>query len=1311
MSDYFIDTSNEGTAGTDGTGGVDGAPPTDDSGSIAVAVDTALPSEGSQEAVVQEGTAVTVDQTTLESQATTGIGSTAVIGITTEKQKEVAFEASVPRAPLSVNDTFFQAPRALEGVITQSNNVAGKTNSQVAAILENIKQSDISPFIANLNVLKPKEHEPAKLESVGIYKTIDLISEGPIAGLCDAYGNLIPLVDGADSLNEDGLKGVYLNDVPVKNTRAGTINYQRILSEIKYGSLRQGLLKDNRQKSLSFLRSSQTFNVGITLPGLNNEQSLDFSGDGIVGNGNTNADFEPYFLKSQGSKLTHTGKGTNYTTQYEVDLWTDNSTSLDRPDGQSTIENQMITVGLEGNYASVYTGKGDDEIEMIKRMRLVFEEQPVVYHHSITNDNVSDIEINLFVDQLYLRDIGAKAAKDPVNNTLFFLVKIGYEDSDLLINNTGGDTFYAFLPVSGLCTSRYERAYNFPLPVVAEDRDRRISICLASEEPVPDAVAIGGINRKGGVATITEIVDAPLVYPHSAIMATLIDARSFSRVPKRTFDMKLLKVKIPANYDSENREYKGNWTGQWASRKQWSDNPAWVFYDMMTSRRYGLAKYGFGDDVVDKWNLYSIGKYCDELVETGYRPPNVPLLFTVDVNSATVFINDQGSGPGNAARGEEKIKGMFPEGEVVAFYKLKDESGTALNKGFRRRIGTSFYNKENNMFSFNIHKIINSEYIFMTYVGLEQLYIDFNYNKEEKKKITANAWIVNYLTEKSAKGIENDMVREYLSGYNLGSSVSTGKVVVEKDLYKPVLEPRFSTNIYLDKEQDAFNCLNDLAAIFRGMVYWNNGFVFISNDQSREAIMVFTNSNVQEGVFTYTGSAKSTRFSSVLVRYNDAQDSYKPKVEYIEDASSVRKYGYLEKKIIALGTTSRSQAYRLGKWFLYTNQLETDLIQFKCGIEATYLRPGDVIKIQDSLKNTKRYGGRIKAINPANYQITLDQGVYENVVGQKITLIVPQSSKAVTQLNADAKEKLQGQDFTGIKQSEIDETRATQIQQFTVTEVSGSDATSGGTQNDLITVEADEALSRVAVGTIWSMQNIAADYKIKEVEYRVLGVTEETAGQYALTGMMYAGSKFGAIDESRDLVSTQQSASSSNEETYADGTPWEGAESSNSMSISDTASTAGGGPAEGTEQNPQGTATIPEEDGDVKTVTLTIDFSAIAKVIRTYVAGVAQRRYPSDNFSSGISFGDAEDGFVGAGGYTSFQTSPSHVVKWHVKPSINSWAQPFQIINETKTTTTLEVPLGTHYVHYSLGYEMWDGRMWETVNSDIYRNLKSGGGD
>lgn len=1305
FSNVFNYSSNEGQAGTGGTGGTDGA--SGPSGPINISADQVIPDWGKEKSVdtiitnPQNPIALPGDLSTKGNGGTVGLGDTVlpVIGTTTEAQKNEQLEAQVPSTAL-LADSFYQSPRASEGTIGSTDGAGGtKTNSHVYRDILGLGQDDISPFTDDLNVLKPSEHKPSKLESVGIYKTIDLISEGPVAGLCDVHGNLIPLVDGADTLNEDGLKGLYLNDVPVKNSRGGTLNYQRVLSEIKYGTLKQGLMQDNKQKALSFLRSSQTFNVGLKLPGLNNDQSLVFSGDDIVATDYSNVNFTPHIFKTPPPGTT---KGDLL--EYDIYSWTDTKAGKQESPGADyqklLVQNQMVTIGKEANYVSIFTqAKTTNAGKMIERMRTVFAEQPVVYHHTITNDNVTDIEVNLFTDQLFLRDINPEKAKDPLNNTIFFLIKIGYEDSDLLISETGGDTFYAFVPISGLCSSRYERAYTFPLPVVAADRDRRISICLASEEPAPDAVAVGAIQRQGGVATITEIVDAPLVYPHSAIIAMLIDGRSFGRVPKRTFDTKLLKIKIPANYDGENREYTGNWTGQWASHKQWSNNPAWVFYDMMTSRRYGLAKYGFGDDIVDKWNLYSIGKYCDELVETGYRPADLPLLFSVDPNGALIYINDAGSNLDGSARGEEVLKGMFPQGETVALYRLKDKSGTALNRGFRRRIGACSYDKTTHIFTFNIHKIINSEYIFTTYAGLQQQYTDFNDSKQEKSKITANAWIANYLTRKSAEGDESDVIQEYMAGYSLGSTVSTGKVVVEKSLYKPVLEPRFSTNIYLDREQDAYNCLNDLAAIFRGMVYWNNGFVFISNDQSRDAVMVFTNSNVQAGAFTYTGSAKSTRFSSVLVRYNDAQDSYKPKVEYIEDAASIRKYGYLEKKIIALGTTSRSQAYRLGKWFLFTNQLETDLVQFKAGIEATYLRPGDVVKIQDNLKNTKRYGGRIKAIDPANYQLTLDQGIYENVVGQKITLIVPQPSKAVTQLNIDAQEKLQQRDFTGIEQSEIDETRATQIKQFTVTAVTGSDANSGGVQNDVITVEASEEFSRVDVGTIWSMQNTETEYKIKGVEYRILSVTEETAGQYGVTGMMYAGSKFGAIDESRDLVSTQQSASilNSDEELTVDS-DFEAGDTADAITIVDTGHGAKEGDKKQSAEGSNKNSNDLEEDSGEEVVVVLLDFYDQAQAIERAVDRMWNNQPSGDPELEGI--------------------SQAYVTKFFIHPSIDGWQRKDAIavimtggngVARTQAQVEIPVPEGTRFVQYSLGYEVFTGFAYQTVWSETYSDL--GGGD
>ena len=1304
--DVFDNASHLGAAGTNGTGAEGGQAYEPDD--VNVGVDDHMPPPDQVDPTPAPD--VTTPQTPTGPPGNVGApGNIEVVGSATEEEKDKKREISKqggagPSGPLLESSS---TTRTLAGTVKVSNPVLGrKTNADIAAILDGLKQSDISPFIDDLNVLKPSAHKPAKLESVGIYKTIDLISEGPIAGLCDAQGNLIPLVDGADTLNENGLKGIYLNDVPVKNSRGGTLNYQRILSEIKYGTLNQGLMKDNEQKSLSFLRSSQTFNVGLKLPGLNKKQSNNFSGDtkivgGVVQYG---ASFKPQIYKSGPQVEGPSGFGL-VDPEYDIYSWTDPSAPIidGIGSGSNSVMNQMVTVGDEANFVSVFTRVGGLEsasYSMVDRMREAFAVQPVVYHHTITNDNVTDIEINLFVDQLFLRDVNPEMAKDPLNNTAFFVIKIGYEDSDRLIGDDSGtgDTFYVFVPISGLCTSKYERSYAFPLPVIAEDRDRRVSICLAHEEPVPEAVAVGAIQRQAGVATVTEIVDSPLVYPHSAIMATLIDARSFGRVPKRTFDMKLLKIKIPTNYDSENREYSGNWTGQWAKYKQWSNNPAWVFYDMMSSKRYGLAKYGFGDDIVDKWNLYSIGKYCDELVETGYRPANLPLHFSIHSNGAVVFINDKGSNPDGSALGEDTLRDMFPEGETVALYKLKDESGTALNRGFRRRIGESFYDIDAEggpTFSFNIHKIINSEYIFMLYEDLEQQYTDYNDTfgpAEQLSKIAPNLWIANYLTTQSAVGATSDVVKDYMAGYTLGSSVSTGRVVVEKNLYKPVLEPRFSTNIYLDREQDAYNCLNDLAAIFRGMVYWNNGFVFISNDQSREAVMVFTNSNVQSGVFTYTGSAKSTRFTSVLVRYNDAQDSYKPKVEYIEDAASIRKYGYLEKKIIALGTTSRSQAYRLGKWFLYTNQLETDLVQFKAGVESTYLRPGDVIKVQDSLKNTKRYGGRVKAIDPATYQLTLDQGVYENVVGQKITLIVPQSSKAVTQINAAAQEKLKAKDFTGIEQSQIDETRATQIQQFTITAVSGSDANSGGAQNDLITVEDAEDFSKVAVGTIWSMQNTDTDYKIKEVEYRVLSVTEETAGEYAVTGMMYAGSKFGAIDESRDLVATQQSASILNSQgATVDEQDWEGAANTTKVVVVDN-ETAGQGNKK-SELQPNGELYEGGHEADGSMITLQVDFcEELRRITNQQIRGMRRTVwdfYITFNIDGNIQEPRTVAAGVDAGG-----------------PKTEDCQME------------LEVPQGTSWVYWSLSYlqslefELADGDysppVQSTISSDIFYEMGEG---
>jgi hypothetical protein len=988
-----------------------------------------------------------------------------------------------------------------------------KNNKEVYDEVKGLTRPDILPFITDVDT-KGFDQEGYdsidKLESVGIYKTIDLISEGPIAGFCDRRGDLIHLSNRAD-LNENMGKGIYFNDVPVKNSKGESYNYQRVRTEIKYGTGDQGVMGHGASKAISFSCSSQTFNTNLKLAGLNRRQFNETAAGTSSGTKTYAAKFYLPAANILVNDNSPTYKGNPFYDKYQTP---NDAMSISGP--------TWVLYGTDANRASIYADRTGTNEKMVERLDRALDSSysPIVFHHTVTNDNVTDVDIAMYVDQLYMRYANPKSTsgKVPFNNSAFFGIRIGYEDDRRLLGDDGS-VFYVFVPITGVATSRYARSYVLPLPVPMHGKDRRITIAAIHEEPHPYAVAMGGNFRVCGVGNITEIVNAPLIYPHSAIVGNIVDARAFSRIPKRTYDVKLVKMGLPVNYDPESREYSGNWTGQFARFKKWSNNPAWVFYDMLTSKRYGLAKHGVGSQIVDKWNLYSIAKYCDELVETGFTPRKAPLIFTIDSNSAMVKIDDSAE----PSLGFEKLKEMFPSGERVSFYKLKDGDGADITRGYQRRIGSRSYDDVTKEFQFSIHKIINPEFIFERFYGLRQAWINYNANPGVPHQLTEREWIVKYLTDNRGVPLsqKSAFLKEYSLGFSLGTQVRSGSAVSETGLIKPVLEPRFAANVYLDREQDAYNCLNDLAAIFRGMVYWNNGSVFISNDQAREAVMVFTNANVKEGVFTYTGSAKTTRFTSVVVRYNDQNDNFKPKVAYIEDSAGLREYGFLEKKIVALGTTSQGQAYRLGQWFLYTNQLETDLVQFKAGIESTYLRPGDVIKIQDSLKTTKRYGGRIKSIDPTNFQLTLDKGIEENIVGQKITLVVPRPSTTVSALNKEADAKVRDKDGSGITTAEIDATRSAQIKQFTVSAMGASDS-AGGVQNDLITVTSAEGFDSVGVGTIWSAQNTSSSLKIKEVEYRVLSVTEETSGEYGIIAMMYAGSKFAAIDRGKNIIATQQ---------------------------------------------------------------------------------------------------------------------------------------------------------------------------------------------
>ena len=135
--------------------------------------------------------------------------------------------------------------------------------------------------------------------------------------------------------------------------------------------------------------------------------------------------------------------------------------------------------------------------------------------------------------------------------------------------------------------------------------------------PTPDSTTDKVVN-KTYFASYVEIIDAKLSYPHTALAALAMDSDQFgSNNPRRNYLIDGMLVNVPSNYDPETRTYSGTvWDGSF--KKAWTNNPAWVFYDVLTQPRYSTLARRLKSADIDKWTLYQVGKYCDELVDDGF---------------------------------------------------------------------------------------------------------------------------------------------------------------------------------------------------------------------------------------------------------------------------------------------------------------------------------------------------------------------------------------------------------------------------------------------------------------------------------------------------------------------------------------------------------------------------------------------------------------------------------------------------------------------------------------------------------------------
>ena len=390
-------------------------------------------------------------------------------------------------------------------------------------------------------------------------------------------------------------------------------------------------------------------------------------------------------------------------------------------------------------------------------------------------------------------------------------------------------------------------------------------------------------NSTGSISGITAINKDKFTYPYTAHAGVFLDSREFSSVPKRSYELRGMKVRVPDGYlpreyssDGANAEYPSFWNNTLTEELYYTDNPAWVFYDLISNDRFGVGEWITEADV-DLFSLYRISKYCDELVDDG-----------------TVYNSTSSLVVGN-------------------FYKIKTTGGTTWS---------------------SVGSLSNS---------------------------------VGTVFRATAENI-------------VGTGIAVG------------LEPRFRANVFLTKATDVYKVLKDMATIFTSIIYWMDGKMTTILDAPGDPIYNFSKANIIDGAFSYETTGEKTKINQVVVTWNDPEAGYEQRPLVVEDRNSIVSSGRIVKQsAFAFGCTSEGQARRYGKWKLFTAQGQTEIVSFKASLDGAFLKPGDIIQVQDSDRYGTKLSGRISDAqnNAGNSVITLDRPItLNNTATYKLSVLI-----------------------------------------------------------------------------------------------------------------------------------------------------------------------------------------------------------------------------------------------------------------------------------------------------------------------------------
>lgn len=407
---------------------------------------------------------------------------------------------------------------------------------------------------------------------------------------------------------------------------------------------------------------------------------------------------------------------------------------------------------------------------------------------AITNRDLSAVRLRLSWPQIFeIRSNG-----DQLGYRIDYSVELSVDGGSFETVLTGA--------LADKGTTEYERSHRIDLPdgfTTAVLRVRRLTPNKNDPASFADTMRI---------KALTEVIDAKLRYPNLALAALQYDASQFSNIPKFSLLCRGRIIKVPSNYDPSTRLYTGSWDGTF--KLAYSNNPVWVWYDLLLHRRYGLGRR-ITADMVDRWTLYEIGRYCDVMVPDG----------------------------------------------------------------------------------------------------------------------------------------------------------------------KGGVQPRMTTNVYIQDQAEGYALLSDLASVFRGSSCWNGSQVTVIADiPGNDDGYVFTRSNII-GEFDYGAIALPDRHTRAKVSWDNPENEFKTEPVPVTNEDMIGVLGHRMLDVARFACTVEGEAIRHGVWALKSEELETWTVRFTTGMEGRNIEPGQIISVADELLSGRPNGGRISAATARVITLDIDAQV------------------------------------------------------------------------------------------------------------------------------------------------------------------------------------------------------------------------------------------------------------------------------------------------------------------------------------------------